>query len=216
MSEETFSSRWWRTSPSCTTRRSRRPWEEFPFGLTLYSSGENQGFTSRAELNCFYYFIAWFLMLCRLVGWKRNKIKAHSSAHLYSDPFQQTNEIISIATSKYFCIKAILWRIFFFAILAWKVWCLKILFRMPHPCHGNANKCPTRSHPIWELPINELDRRDDPTYDEKLSGCHLVSSCSNIYEKEQFARLLRHNFNRHYQTNRKSEPHFDWHNRLLM
>ena len=59
-----------------------------------------------------------------------------------------------------------------------------------------------RSHPIWELPINELDRRDDPTYDERLSGCHLVSSCSNIYEKSQFARLLRHNFNRHYQTNR--------------
>ena len=35
-----------------------------------------------------------------------------------------------------------------------------------------------------------------------MPGCHLVSSCSNIYEKEQFARLLRHNFDRHYQTNR--------------
>ena len=74
--------------------------------------------------------------------------------------------------------------------------------RMPHKCHGNAGKCPTRSHQVWEVPINELDRRDDPTYDERLSGCHLVSSCSNIYEKEQFARLLRHNFNRHYQTNK--------------
>ena len=28
------------------------------------------------------------------------------------------------------------------------------------------------------------------------------SSCSNIYDKAQFARMLRHNFNRHYQTNR--------------
>ena len=76
------------------------------------------------------------------------------------------------------------------------------LCRMPHKCHGNAGKCPTRSNPIWELPINELDRRDDPTFDERLSGCHLVSSCSNIYDKDQFARLLRHNFNRHYSTNR--------------
>ena len=82
------------------------------------------------------------------------------------------------------------------------VWPYSLLFRMPHKCHGNAGKCPTKSHPIWELPINELDRRDDPTFDEKLSGCHLVSSCSNIYEKSQFARLLRHNFDRHYQTNR--------------
>ena len=52
------------------------------------------------------------------------------------------------------------------------------------------------------MPINELDRRDDPTFDERLSGCHLVSSCSNIYDKSQFGRMLRHNFNRHYQTNR--------------
>ena len=82
------------------------------------------------------------------------------------------------------------------------VWPYSLLMRMPHKCHGNAGKCPTRSHNVWEVPINELDRRDDPTYDERLSGCHLVSSCSNIYEKEQFARLLRHNFNRHYQTNK--------------
>ena len=73
---------------------------------------------------------------------------------------------------------------------------------MPHKCHGNAKNCPSRSHEIWEMPINELDRRDDPTFDERLSGCHLVSSCSNIYDKTQFARMLRHNFNRHYQTNR--------------
>ena len=73
---------------------------------------------------------------------------------------------------------------------------------MPHKCHGNGGNCPSRSHPIWELPINELDRRDDPDVDEKLSGCHLVSSCSNIYHKDQFRRLLQHNFDRHYNTNR--------------
>lgn len=77
------------------------------------------------------------------------------------------------------------------------VWPYTLLYRMPHKCHGNANNCPSRSHPIWELPINELDRRDDPDFDERLSGCHLVSSCSNIYEREQFRRLLEHNFDRY-------------------
>merc|ERR1712038_868618 len=60
----------------------------------------------------------------------------------------------------------------------------------------------SRSHPIWEMPINELDRRDDPDFDENLTGCHLVSSCSNIYHKDQFRQLLNHNFERHYGTNR--------------
>lgn len=82
------------------------------------------------------------------------------------------------------------------------VWPYTLLYRMPHKCHGNANNCPTRSQPIWEMPINELDRRDDPGFDERLSGCSLVSSCSNIYEKEQFRQLLEHNFNRHYNSNR--------------
>jgi hypothetical protein len=81
-------------------------------------------------------------------------------------------------------------------------WPYTLLYRMPHKCHGNANKCPTRSQPIWELPINELDRREDPTFDETLSGCHLVSSCSNIYETSQFKTLLDHNFERHYSSNR--------------
>ena len=76
------------------------------------------------------------------------------------------------------------------------------LFRMPHKCHGNAKNCPSRAHDIWEMPINELDRRDDPTFDEQLTGCHLVSSCSNIYYKDQFRSLLQQNFVRHYSTNR--------------
>jgi hypothetical protein len=50
--------------------------------------------------------------------------------------------------------------------------------------------------------MNELDRRDDPTFDESLPGCHMVDSCSNIQTGEQFGRLLRHNFNRHFSTNR--------------
>ena len=77
-----------------------------------------------------------------------------------------------------------------------------LCLRLPHMCHGNGGNCPSRAHPVWELPINELDRRDDPDFDENLTGCHLVSSCSNIYHKEQFRRLLQHNFDRHYATNR--------------
>jgi len=82
------------------------------------------------------------------------------------------------------------------------IWPYTLQYRMPHKCHGNSGNCPSRSHPIWELPINELDRRDDPGFDETLTGCHLVSSCSNIYQKNQFRQLLNHNFERHYGTNR--------------
>merc|ERR1712128_22346 len=67
---------------------------------------------------------------------------------------------------------------------------------------GNGGNCPSRSHPIWEMPINELDRRDDPTFDETLSGCHLVSSCGNIQYPDQFKNILQHNFERHYGSNR--------------
>lgn len=82
------------------------------------------------------------------------------------------------------------------------IWPYTLHYRMPHKCHGNSGNCPSRSHPIWEMPINELDRRDDPDFDENLTGCHLVSSCSNIYHKDQFRQLLQHNFERHYSTNK--------------
>jgi hypothetical protein len=82
------------------------------------------------------------------------------------------------------------------------IWPYTLYYRMPHKCHGNAQRCPSRSHPVWEMVINELDRRDDPDFDESLPGCHLVSTCSNIQSPEQFGRMLRHNFNRHYATNR--------------
>lgn len=52
--------------------------------------------------------------------------------------------------------------------------------RMPHKCHGNGQNCPTRSHAVWEMVMNELDRRDDPSFDEELSGCSMVDQCANI------------------------------------
>jgi len=108
------------------------------------------------------------------------------------------NEQFSMMTDQFFAydssITAPLGRV--------PIWPYTLHYRMPHDCHGNARNCPSRSHPIWELPINELDRRDDPDFDETLTGCHLVSSCSNIYHKDQFRRLLQHNFERHYSTNK--------------
>jgi|ERR1740124_172302 len=79
------------------------------------------------------------------------------------------------------------------------LWPYTLDYRIPHKCHGN---CPKESWPIWEMPINELDRREDPTYDEELTGCPLVSSCTNIQDKQQFQTLLQHNFERHYKSNK--------------
>uniref|UniRef100_T1IYW5 Chitin-binding type-2 domain-containing protein n=1 Tax=Strigamia maritima TaxID=126957 RepID=T1IYW5_STRMM len=82
------------------------------------------------------------------------------------------------------------------------LWPYTLYFRMPHKCHGNSHNCPSRSHAVWEMVMNEMDRRDDPNFDEDLPGCAMVDSCSNINTAEQFANFLRHNFNRHYNTNK--------------
>jgi len=84
------------------------------------------------------------------------------------------------------------------------IWPYTLHYRMPHKCHGNSGNCPSRSHPIWEMPINELDRRDDPNFDETLSGCHLVSSCGNINDPVAFKNFLQHNFERHYGSEQPS------------
>merc|ERR1719295_1091682 len=60
------------------------------------------------------------------------------------------------------------------------IWPYTLYYRMPHKCHGNAQNCPSRSHPVWEMVINELDRRDDPTFDEALPGGHQVTSGQSL------------------------------------
>ena len=82
------------------------------------------------------------------------------------------------------------------------LWPYTMLYRMPHKCHGNLQKCPTRSFTVWEIPLNELDRREDPNFDEYLPGCAMVDSCSNILTGDQFYNFLYHNFDRHYEQNR--------------
>lgn len=82
------------------------------------------------------------------------------------------------------------------------LWPYTMYFRMPHRCHGNLQTCPTRSHAVWEMVMNELDRREDPSSDEYLPGCAMVDSCSNILTGDQFYAFLNHNFDRHYDQNR--------------
>eukprot|EP00095_Tigriopus_kingsejongensis_P010025 maker-scaffold1048_size67263-snap-gene-0.27 protein:Tk10025 transcript:maker-scaffold1048_size67263-snap-gene-0.27-mRNA-1 annotation:"AGAP011936-PA" len=82
------------------------------------------------------------------------------------------------------------------------LWPYTMYFRMPHKCHGDLQNCPTRSHAVWEMVMNELDRREDPTVDEELAGCAMVDSCSNILSGDQFYNFLTHNFYRHYDQNR--------------
>jgi hypothetical protein len=64
------------------------------------------------------------------------------------------------------------------------LWPYTMYFRMPHRCHGNLQTCPTRSHAVWEMVMNELDRREDPAKDEAIPGCAMIDSCSNILTGE--------------------------------
>ncbi|XP_070508728.1 chitin deacetylase 1-like isoform X2 [Chironomus tepperi] len=82
------------------------------------------------------------------------------------------------------------------------LWPYTMYFRMPHRCHGNLQTCPTRSHAVWEMVMNELDRREDPSIDEDIPGCAMVDSCSNILTGDQLYAFLNHNFERHYEQNR--------------
>jgi len=82
------------------------------------------------------------------------------------------------------------------------LWPYTMYFKMPHRCHGNLQSCPTRSHAVWEMVMNELDRREDPSIDEDLPGCAMLDSCSNILTGDQFYNFLTHNFYRHFDQNR--------------
>ncbi|KAL7640115.1 UNVERIFIED_CONTAM: hypothetical protein RMT77_009529 [Armadillidium vulgare] len=100
------------------------------------------------------------------------------------------------------------------------IWPYTLHYRIPHKCLGTDQNCPSQPFPVWEIPLNELDRRDDVLFDEELTGCHYVDSCSNIVEEKQFARFLDNNLAHHYGTNRaplglhftaaffETKPHF--------
>jgi len=79
-------------------------------------------------------------------------------------------------------------------------WPYTMYFRMPHTCHGYDQNCPSRSHAVWEMVMNELDSRDDDG--DELRGCAMVDTCSNIVNADQFYDFLVNNFYRYITSNR--------------
>ena len=73
---------------------------------------------------------------------------------------------------------------------------------MPHKCHGNFQKCPARSAAVWEIPMNDYDRRENPENENELSGCAMVDQCTNLVTGDLLYNFLNNNFDRHYHTNR--------------
>ncbi|XP_037779629.1 chitin deacetylase 1-like [Penaeus monodon] len=82
------------------------------------------------------------------------------------------------------------------------LWPYTLMHRMPHKCLGTDQNCPSRNFTVWEMVMNELDRRDDPQFDEELTGCHYVDQCANIISAKQFRAFLDNNLAHHYNTNR--------------
>jgi len=84
------------------------------------------------------------------------------------------------------------------------LWPYTTYFAIPHACHGNFQKCPTRSYGVWEMIMNEFDPREEPGSDprEQVSGCVMLDSCSEIRTPDSLYNVLTHNFIRHYEQNR--------------
>jgi hypothetical protein len=84
------------------------------------------------------------------------------------------------------------------------LWPYTTYFALPHACHGNFQKCPTRSFGVWEMVMNEFDPREQPGSDanEQVAGCVMLDSCSEIRTPDTLYNVLTHNFIRHYEQNR--------------
>ena len=50
-------------------------------------------------------------------------------------------------------------------------WPYPLAFAAPHRCYGNAQKCPTRSHGVMEMIMNELDPREEPGHLDEQVRC---------------------------------------------
>jgi len=84
------------------------------------------------------------------------------------------------------------------------LWPYTTFFALPHACHGNFQKCPTRPFGLWEMVLNEFDPREEPATDDKeqIAGCAMLDSCSSIRTPDNLYNVLTHNFIRHYEQNR--------------
>ena len=80
-------------------------------------------------------------------------------------------------------------------------WPYPLAFSTPHRCFGNAQKCPTRSHSVMEMVMNEIDPREEPgNIDEQVSGCSMLDSCTEIRNADSLYNVLTHNFIRYTVT----------------
>jgi len=82
------------------------------------------------------------------------------------------------------------------------LWPYNMYYMMPHNCYGDAQKCPTRSFNIWEMVINEIDRREAESDDDDVVGCINLDGCNTILSPNQLYNVLNHNLKRHYTSNR--------------
>lgn len=75
------------------------------------------------------------------------------------------------------------------------LWPYTLDHKIPHPCVGIKQACPTRSYPgLWELPMNQLETND--------FTCAMVDSCPITVSGSEIFQMLMHNFKRHYMSNR--------------
>lgn len=58
------------------------------------------------------------------------------------------------------------------------LWPYTLHHAIPHNCLGINQNCPTQSFNVWEIVMNELDRREDPSNGEAIAGCTIVDSCA--------------------------------------
>jgi len=83
------------------------------------------------------------------------------------------------------------------------LWPYTTFFALPHACHGNFQKCPTRSYGVWEMVLNEFDPREQPgDKKDQVAGCAMLDSCSSLRTADNLYNVLTHNFVRHYEQNR--------------
>ncbi len=77
------------------------------------------------------------------------------------------------------------------------IWPYSLYYRMPHRCRDDVQRCPEKSHKLWEMVLNELDTGDD-------DRCSFMfnKECSAMADPERFAGALRRNLERHFHTNR--------------
>merc|ERR1719323_1925710 len=89
------------------------------------------------------------------------------------------------------------------------IWPYTLHHNIPHSCHSNNDAlggCPTEPFPLWELVINELDRREDPTFDEALAGVPQSRSLSGSWSSTSWIEGRIPLLTRHWRVSHRAVP----------